>query len=113
MSTPTEREAAQREIAALKAEIAELAVERKAAIGDERRDERNTIANMITAKENRLTELLKAQAAAAGNAPPVTSLHFMCSFTHVLISTRSVIIFIFLNRFSRWLRSRYNNGYYI
>jgi hypothetical protein len=65
MSTP------EQEIAALKAEIAELAAERKDARGDDRKD----LLNAITAKENRLTRLLDAQAAAAGNAPPVT--HFV------------------------------------
>ena len=79
MSTPEQK------IAALEVEIAELGEERKNARGDEK----NTIGNMITAKENRLSELLKAQAAAAGNAPPVT--HFVLCAPLLLFLYRHVL----------------------
>jgi hypothetical protein len=63
----------EQKIAALEAEIAELAAERKTAAGDDRRDR---LLDAITAKQNTLNRLLDAQAAAiAGNAPPVT--HFV------------------------------------
>jgi hypothetical protein len=38
-------------------------------------DEKRQLRELITAKENRLNRYLDAQAAAAGNAPPVT--HFI------------------------------------
>ena len=61
------------EIAEMKADIKELEVERRAATTEERKD----LLNAITAKENRLTEMMRA----AGNTPPVTSLRFMCPLT--------------------------------
>ena len=104
MSTSKEREAAQSEIAELKAEIVGLNAEivglNAEIVGLKEEREANTsdgamkiallnviaairqdIAakeNMITAKENRLTELLAAQTAAAGNYTNRSWLHFMC-----------------------------------
>jgi hypothetical protein len=57
MSTPEEREAAQRKIAALEAEIAEYSTLPLA--------ERAQWKEVITAKENRLNRLLDAQATAS------------------------------------------------
>ena len=67
MSTPEEREAAQREIAVLKVEIAEYSALPL--------QERAQWKEVITAKQNTLNRLLDAQAAAAGNTLPVT--HFI------------------------------------
>jgi hypothetical protein len=65
MSTPEQK------IAALEAEITGYTDDLKKA--PEARKDR--LIDLITAKSNILTRLLDAQAAAAGNAPPVT--HFI------------------------------------
>ena len=52
------------EIAEMKADIKALEAERRAATTEERKDR---LLDAITAKQNTLTEMLKAQAAAAGN----------------------------------------------
>jgi CHASE3 domain sensor protein len=88
MSTPEEREAAQRKIAALEAEIAEyegLTLEQRLI---------PTTAALITAKQNTLTELLKAQAAAAGNAPLVT--HFvLCAPLLLFLNQHILSLFLY------------------
>jgi hypothetical protein len=81
MSTP------EQEIAALKEEIAEYSTKlNTAGISEERFI---TIANMITETTKTLNRLLDAQAAAAGNAPPVT--HFVSCAPLLLFLYRHVL----------------------
>jgi hypothetical protein len=73
------------EIAALKVRIAKLEADYDAATTPE---ERIAILNMITAKENRLTEMMRAQAAATGNytARDLTSFYVTLDSFFIFVS---------------------------
>ena len=83
----------EQEIAALKARIEKFEADYDAATTPE---ERIAILNMITAKENRLTEMMRAQAAAAGNytARDLTSFYVTLNSFLIFELTPSLVYFI-------------------